>query len=128
MLAHKAEEDGVAAVEIMAGNQLLLRHRQLHRNNHWSTELLSMGFTSYIYDTVDDDLNHARAHNTSSPLHANHVLFMFFPCAAGKKGHVNYNTVPSICYTHPEVAQVGMTEDEAKKAGIKYKVGQVDMF
>ncbi len=41
---------------------------------------------------------------------------------AGKKGHVNYATVPSICYTHPEVAQVGITEDEAKKAGIAYKV------
>ncbi|KAJ9531959.1 hypothetical protein QJQ45_003669 [Haematococcus lacustris] len=64
MLAHKAEEDGVAAVEIMAG----------------------------------------------------------------RAGHVNYNTVPSICYTHPEVAQVGMTEDEAKKAGIAYKVGKFSMM
>lgn len=36
---------------------------------------------------------------------------------------MNYATVPSICYTHPEVAQVGLTEDEAKKQGLKYKVG-----
>eukprot|EP00199_Chlamydomonas_sp_CCMP681_P000613 CAMPEP_0119107506 /NCGR_PEP_ID=MMETSP1180-20130426/10608_1 /TAXON_ID=3052 ORGANISM="Chlamydomonas cf sp, Strain CCMP681" /NCGR_SAMPLE_ID=MMETSP1180 /ASSEMBLY_ACC=CAM_ASM_000741 /LENGTH=501 /DNA_ID=CAMNT_0007093007 /DNA_START=22 /DNA_END=1527 /DNA_ORIENTATION=+ len=64
MLAHKAEEDGVAAVETMAG----------------------------------------------------------------KKGHVNYATVPSICYTHPEVAQVGITEEEAKKSGIKYKVGKFSMM
>lgn len=34
---------------------------------------------------------------------------------AGKKGHVNYATVPGICYTHPEVASVGMSEEEAKK-------------
>ena len=60
MLAHKAEEDGVAAVEIIAG----------------------------------------------------------------KVGHVNYNTVPGIVYTHPEVASVGITEEEAKKAGIEYKTGK----
>ncbi|GAX80721.1 hypothetical protein CEUSTIGMA_g8156.t1 [Chlamydomonas eustigma] len=60
MLAHKAEEDGVAAVEIIAG----------------------------------------------------------------KAGHVNYNTVPSICYTHPEVATVGITEDEAKAKGLAVKTGK----
>ncbi|PNH01664.1 Dihydrolipoyl dehydrogenase, mitochondrial [Tetrabaena socialis] len=60
MLAHKAEEDGVAAVEIIAG----------------------------------------------------------------KHGHVNYATVPSICYTHPEVASVGLTEDEAKAKGLEYKTGK----
>lgn len=60
MLAHKAEEDGVAAVEIIAG----------------------------------------------------------------KAGHVNYNTVPSIVYTHPEVASVGLTEEEAKAKGLEYKVGK----
>jgi dihydrolipoamide dehydrogenase len=60
MLAHKAEEDGVAAVEIIAG-------------------------------------------------HA---------------GHVNYNTVPSIVYTHPEVASVGISEDEAKAKGLQYKTGK----
>lgn len=43
---------------------------------------------------------------------------------AGKKGHVNYATVPSICYTHPEVASVGITEDEAKAKGIKVKTGK----
>ncbi|GLI65185.1 hypothetical protein VaNZ11_008646 [Volvox africanus] len=60
MLAHKAEEDGVAAVEIIAG----------------------------------------------------------------KHGHVNYATVPSICYTHPEVAYVGLTEDEAKAKGLEVKTGK----
>lgn len=38
-------------------------------------------------------------------------------------GHVNYETVPSIIYTWPEVAGVGMTEDEAKKNGIEVNVG-----
>jgi dihydrolipoamide dehydrogenase len=60
MLAHKAEEDGVAAVEIMAG----------------------------------------------------------------KPGHVNYLTVPSIVYTHPEVASVGLSEEEVKATGQPYKTGK----
>lgn len=60
MLAHKAEEDGVAAAEIMAG----------------------------------------------------------------RAGHVNYNTVPGIIYTHPEVANVGLTEAEAKEAGYEVKTGK----
>lgn len=64
MLAHKAEEDGVAAVEIMAG----------------------------------------------------------------KPGHVNYDTVPSIVYTHPEVASVGITEEQAKEKGLSIKTGKFSMM
>ncbi len=39
-------------------------------------------------------------------------------------GHVNYSTVPSVIYTHPEVSSVGMTEAEAKAAGIEIAVGK----
>jgi len=60
MLAHKAEEEGIAAVEIMAG----------------------------------------------------------------KAGHVDYHTVPGVVYTHPELAQVGYTEEDAVKAGHTIKVGK----
>ncbi|MCD6034930.1 MAG: dihydrolipoyl dehydrogenase [Rickettsiales bacterium] len=60
MLAHKAEEDGIAAVEIMAG----------------------------------------------------------------QKGHVDYDKVPGVIYTHPEVAAVGKTEEQLKEAGIEYNVGK----
>jgi len=60
MLAHKAEEEGIAAVEIMAG----------------------------------------------------------------QAGHVNYDAIPSVVYTWPEVAWVGKTEEEAKAAGTPYKVGK----
>lgn len=63
MLAHKAEEEGIAAVEIMAG----------------------------------------------------------------KAGHVNYRTVPGVVYTHPELAQVGLTEAEAKKEGHEVRVGKFPM-
>lgn len=60
MLAHKAEEDGVAAVEIMAG----------------------------------------------------------------QAGHVDYDLVPSVVYTHPEVAMVGKTEEQLKEAGKAYNKGK----
>jgi dihydrolipoamide dehydrogenase len=60
MLAHKAEEEGVAAVEIMAG----------------------------------------------------------------QKPHVDFNLIPNVVYTHPEIATVGKTEEELKAANIAYKVGQ----
>jgi dihydrolipoamide dehydrogenase len=43
---------------------------------------------------------------------------------AGQAGHVNYETVPGVVYTHPEVASVGKTEEELKAAGIEYKVGK----
>lgn len=38
-------------------------------------------------------------------------------------GHVNYGVIPSVMYTHPEVAWVGQNEAEVKEAGIKYKLG-----
>ena len=60
MLAHKAEEEGVAAVEIMAG----------------------------------------------------------------QAGHINYNTIPGVVYTHPEVATIGQTEEQVKESGVAYKVGK----
>lgn len=43
---------------------------------------------------------------------------------AGKAGHVNYETVPSVVYTWPEVAAVGKTEEELKEAGVNYKTGK----
>ncbi|MDD3447234.1 MAG: FAD-dependent oxidoreductase, partial [Zavarzinia sp.] len=60
MLAHKAEEEGVAAVEIMAGQH----------------------------------------------------------------GHVNYESIPGIIYTMPEIASVGATEESLKAAGVAYKIGK----
>lgn len=44
--------------------------------------------------------------------------------AAGKHGHVNYDAVANVVYTWPEIASVGMTEDEAKQGGHEVKVGK----
>ena len=43
---------------------------------------------------------------------------------AGQSGHVNYDVIPGVVYTMPEVASVGKTEEELKEAGIEYKVGK----
>lgn len=41
----------------------------------------------------------------------------------GIGGHVNYDAIPGVVYTHPEVASVGKTEEELKAAGVEYKKG-----
>jgi dihydrolipoamide dehydrogenase len=46
---------------------------------------------------------------------------------AGQKPHINYNLIPGVVYTWPEVAAVGKTEDELKETGVDYKVGQFPM-
>ena len=43
---------------------------------------------------------------------------------AGQAGHFNYDAVPSVIYTSPEVASVGKTEEQIKKEKIKYKIGK----
>jgi dihydrolipoamide dehydrogenase len=43
---------------------------------------------------------------------------------AGQAGHVNYDAIPAVVYTMPEIASVGKTEEELKAAGIAYNVGK----
>jgi dihydrolipoamide dehydrogenase len=43
---------------------------------------------------------------------------------AGRAGHVNYDTIPSVIYTWPELASVGLTEEQAKDKGLDYRVGK----
>jgi dihydrolipoamide dehydrogenase len=43
---------------------------------------------------------------------------------AGRAGHVNYDAIPAVVYTEPQVASVGKTEEELKAAGVQYKTGK----
>jgi dihydrolipoamide dehydrogenase len=43
---------------------------------------------------------------------------------AGKSAHINYDTIPGIVYTHPEVATIGFTEENLKEKGVEYNVGK----
>lgn len=47
---------------------------------------------------------------------------------AGQKPHINYDCIPNVIYTYPEVASVGKTEEELKAANIKYNVGKFPMM
>ncbi|KAJ4843893.1 dihydrolipoamide dehydrogenase precursor [Turnera subulata] len=47
---------------------------------------------------------------------------------AGKHGHVDYDKVPGVVYTHPEVASVGKTEEQVKALGIEYRVGKFPLM
>ena len=46
----------------------------------------------------------------------------------GEGGHVNYNAIPGVIYTHPEVANVGYTEEQLKEQGIAYTKGTFPMM
>ncbi len=46
---------------------------------------------------------------------------------AGQKPHIDYNLIPGVVYTWPEVAAVGKTEEQLKESGVEYKVGQFPM-
>ena len=43
---------------------------------------------------------------------------------SGQSGHVNYDTIPGVIYTSPEVASIGKTEEQLKEKGINYKIGK----
>jgi dihydrolipoamide dehydrogenase len=64
---------------------------------------------------------------TSGPMLAHKAEDEGVACAeliAGKAGHVNYDVIPGVVYTSPEIAWVGKTEEELKAAGIAYKAGK----
>lgn len=50
--------------------------------------------------------------------------FAFAEMLAGQPAHVNYDAIPSVVYTWPEIAAVGKTEEQLKEAGVEYRVGK----
>lgn len=65
-----------------------------------------------IGDVIDGPM---LAHKASEEGHAVAEII------AGQSGHVNYNTIPGVIYTSPEVASVGLTEEQVKEQGVDYK-------
>jgi dihydrolipoamide dehydrogenase len=64
---------------------------------------------------------------TSGPMLAHKAEDEGVACAeliAGKAGHVDYNIIPGVVYTRPEIAWVGKTEEELKAEGVPYKAGK----
>ncbi len=64
---------------------------------------------------------------TDGPMLAHKAEDEGLACAeiiAGKPGHVNYEAIPGVVYTNPEVASIGKSEEELKEAGIAYNTGK----
>ena len=84
---------------------------QIKTDGHWQTNVKGI---YAIGDVID------------GPMLAHKAEDEGMACAevvAGKAGHVNYDVIPGVIYTAPEVASVGKTEDQLKEEGRAYKVG-----
>lgn len=87
-------------------------HGQIEINNHLQTNI------SNIYAIGDVVKGAMLAHKAEEE----GVVAAEFIC--GQKPHIDYNLIPGIVYTWPEVAAVGKTEQELKNTGVEYKVGK----
>ena len=85
---------------------------QIKTNDHWQTNIPG------IYAIGDATDGPMLAHKAEDEGMATAEVI------AGKHGHVNYGVIPGVIYTHPEVANVGITEDALKDSGRAYKVGK----
>ncbi|MEL7025613.1 MAG: dihydrolipoyl dehydrogenase, partial [Pseudomonadota bacterium] len=85
---------------------------QVQTDGHWSTNV------SGIYAIGDCIAGPMLAHKAEDEGMA------VAETIAGQHGHVNYNVIPGVIYTHPEVANVGQTEEQLKDEGRAYKAGR----
>ncbi|TGN19911.1 dihydrolipoyl dehydrogenase [Leptospira idonii] len=109
-IGRRPNTDGLGAKEI--GIEFTERGRVKVKPNHFQTNVPNI---YAIGDVIDGPM---LAHKAEDEGIAVAELI------AGKSGHVNYRAIPSIVYTWPEVAWVGLGEEELKSQGIDYKVGK----
>jgi dihydrolipoamide dehydrogenase len=111
--------------------------------------LVAVGRKAYLGDTVSDEVRvtlddrrrvqvnehfhtnipglYAIGDVISGPMLAHKAEEEGIACVeriAGKPGHVNYDVIPGIIYTHPELASVGLSEEQAKEKGIAVRIGK----
>ncbi|SFS97539.1 dihydrolipoamide dehydrogenase [Sulfitobacter marinus] len=90
----------------------LTKRGQIAVNDHWQT---SVNGIYAIGDVIEGPMLAHKAEDEGMAV---------AEVVAGKHGHVNYGVIPGVIYTHPEVANVGATEEQLKEAGRAYKVGK----
>jgi dihydrolipoamide dehydrogenase len=111
--------------------------------------LVAVGRKAYLGDTVSDEVRltlderrrvqvnehfqtnipgiYAIGDVISGPMLAHKAEEEGIACVeriAGKAGHVNYDVIPGVIYTHPELASVGLSEEQAKEKGIAVRIGK----
>ncbi len=85
---------------------------QIETDDHWRTSVKGV---YAIGDVIDGPMLAHKAEDEGMAV---------ADVIAGNHGHVNYDVIPGVIYTSPEVANVGQTEEQLKEAGIDYKVGK----
>jgi len=85
---------------------------QIKTDSHWRTNVSGIWA---IGDVIDGPMLAHKAEDEGMAVAES---------IAGQAGHVNYEVIPGVIYTHPEVANVGLTEEQLKEAGRAYKVGK----
>ena len=85
---------------------------QIETDDHWRTSIKGV---YAIGDVIDGPMLAHKAEDEGMAV---------ADVIAGNHGHVNYDVIPGVIYTSPEVANVGQTEEQLKEAGIDYKVGK----
>jgi dihydrolipoamide dehydrogenase len=111
-VGRKAYTDGLGADK--AGVKITERG-QIEVNDHLQTNV------SNIYAIGDVIKGPMLAHKASEE------GTLVAEILAGQKPHINYNLIPGVVYTWPEVASVGKTEEQLKEANVEYKSGQFPM-
>jgi len=90
----------------------LSKRGQIETDAHWQTSVKGI---YAIGDAIDGPMLAHKAEDEGMAV---------AEVVAGKHGHVNYAVIPGVIYTHPEVANVGATEEQLKAEGRAYKVGK----
>lgn len=108
-VGRKAYTDGLGLKE--AGVELDERGR-IKTNSHFETNIKG------IYAVGDVIAGPMLAHK------AEDEGVVLAEMLAGQSGHIDYNLIPGVVYTWPEVAAIGQTEEQLKEAGVQYKVGK----
>ncbi|MFY0692376.1 MAG: dihydrolipoyl dehydrogenase [Paracoccaceae bacterium] len=85
---------------------------QIETDAHWATSVAGI---YAIGDAIDGPMLAHKAEDEGMAV---------AETLAGQKGHVNYDVIPGVIYTHPEVANVGRTEEQLKSDGRAYKAGK----
>ena len=109
-VGRRAYTDGLGLDEV--GVKVDPKSGKVAHDGHYRTNVPTI---SAIGDVIDGPMLAHKAEDEG---------VAFAELLAGKPGHVAYDLIPSVIYTHPEMASVGRTEEQLKDAGVSYKVGK----
>jgi len=109
-VGRRAYTDGLGLAEV--GVKVDPKTGKVGTDSHFRTNVPTI---SAIGDVIDGPMLAHKAEDEGTA---------FAELLAGQAGHINYETIPSVIYTWPEMASVGITEEQAKERGVEVKLGR----